>query len=172
MRIALTGTPGVGKTATAKDLSAVLHMTHINISEVAKEMGAVTEENGNTSIVDTDILRQKMENMDNIIIDSHFSELFKVDLVFVLRCEPKILYERLKERGYSEKKIKENVEAEILDYCLMSALKHHDAETVFEICENAVDEIVTLIKNPSREKSAAFGSQTQFLTEENLNLIQ
>ncbi len=172
MRIALTGTPGVGKTATAKDLSALLHMTHINISEVADEMGALTGENGDTSIVDTDILRQKIENMDNIIIDSHFSELFKVDLVFVLRCEPKILYERLKKRGYSEKKIKENVEAEILDYCLMSALEHHDAETVFEIYENARDEIITLVKNPCREKSAAFGSQTWFLTEENLNLIQ
>ncbi|MBU7016813.1 MAG: adenylate kinase family protein [Theionarchaea archaeon] len=172
MRIAITGTPGVGKTATAKDLSALLHMTHINVSEVADEMGAISGEDGNTSVVDTDILRQKMDDMDNIIVDSHFSELFRADFVFVLRCEPKILYERLKERGYPEKKIRENVEAEILDYCLISALEHHDAETVFEICGNAVDEIMTIVENPARERSAAFGSQTQFLTEENLNLLQ
>jgi adenylate kinase len=172
MRIAITGTPGVGKTATAKKLSEILHMTHINVSKVAHEMGAVTGENGNTSLVDTDILRQKIEKMDDIIIDSHFSELFEADLVFVLRCEPKILYERLKKREYPDEKIKENVEAEILDYCLINALKHHDAETVFEICENAIDEIITIVKNPLKERSAAYGCQAWFLTEENLKLIQ
>ena len=171
MRIAITGTPGVGKTVTAEKLSKLLHMTHINISRIAEEMGAVTGKNGDTSLVDTDILRQKIEAMDDIIIDSHFSELFEVNFVFVLRCQPKILYERLKKRGYSEEKIKENVEAEILDYCLINALEHHDAETVFEICENAVNEICALVKNPVKNRSAASGSMTRFLTEENLRLL-
>ena len=172
MRIALTGTPGVGKTSLAEYVSRELGFTHIDVSQIALEMGAVSEQDEDSSVVDTDILSKKLKDMDNIIIDSHFAEMFDVDIVFVLRCEPKILYNRLKERGYSQEKIKENVEAEILDYCLISALEHHDPEKIFEIYENAEKEILELVKNPLRERSAACGSKTYFLTEENLKLVE
>ncbi len=170
MRIALTGTPGVGKTSVAQELSKRLNLDHIEITKIASEWGAVLEKDEESLVVDEDILRENLENLDNIIIDSHFAEIFDVDLVFVLRCEPKILYERLKERGYSEKKVKENVMAEILDYCLVNALEYHEPEKVFEICENAVDEISKIVENPQKEKSLAYGSRTHFLTEENLRL--
>lgn len=171
MRISITGTPGVGKTAAAEKLSKTLGLTHIDISKAAFEMGAVVKEDEDTSVVDVDTLRENLEKMDDIIIDSHFAEVFDVDLVFVLRCEPRTLYTRLRERGYSEKKIKENVMAEILDYCLLSALDYHDAEKIFEITENAADEILSIVKNPAKTRSLAFGSKTHFLTEENLTLV-
>ena len=162
----------MGKTSLAEYVSRELGLTHIDVSQIALEMGAVVKQDGNSSVVDTDILSKKLEDMDNIIIDSHFAEMFDVDIVFVLRCEPKILYKRLKERGYSQEKIIENVEAEILDYCLISALENHDLEKVFEIYENAEEEILELVKNPVRERSAACGSKTHFLTEENLKLVE
>jgi adenylate kinase len=172
MKIAITGTPGVGKTIVAQQLSEIVQMSHIDITKAAIEMNAVSGKNDDTIIVDLDILKEKLGKMDDIIIDSHFAEVFDVDLVFVLRCEPKILYERLTERGYSERKVKENVLAEILDYCLISALEHHDAETVFEITENAVEEITEIVHNPKKERSLAFGTKTQFLSEENLELVE
>lgn len=171
MRIAVTGTPGVGKTLVAEELSNVLELTHIDVSKVASEMGAVLEDE-DSSVVDVDILKEKIDEMDDIIIDSHFAEVFDVDYVFVLRCEPEILFNRLVKRGYSEKKVKENVMAEILDYCLMNALEHHPADRIFEITKDAVKEIVSIVENPSREKSLACGSTTHFLTEENLNLVE
>ncbi len=167
MRIALTGTPGTGKTITAKELSKVLKLNHVEIARIALEMGATGEE----GVVDVDIVREKIEKMDNIIIDSHFAEMFDADLVFVLRCEPRILCERLKRRGYSKKKIRENVLAEILDYCLINALEYHDSEKVFEVSENPVGEIEEIVRNPAKERSLVFGSKTQFLTEENLKLV-
>ncbi len=170
MRIAITGTPGVGKTAVAEEVSTLLGLTHIEVSKVASEMGAVVEED-DSLVVDVDILKEKIGKMEDIIIDSHFAEVFDVDLVFVLRCEPEILYNRLKERGYSREKIRENVEAEMLDYCLISALENHPPEKVFEICENASEEILSILKNPTKERSAAFGSRTSFLTENNLDLV-
>jgi adenylate kinase len=172
MKIAITGTPGVGKTAVAQQLSEILQITHINITKVAIEMNAATGKNDDTFTVDLDILKEKLEKMDDIVIDSHFAEVFDVDFVFVLRCEPKILLGRLKERGYSERKVKENVLAEILDYCLISALEHHAAETVFEVTENAVKEITEIVQNPKKERSLAFGTETQFLCEENLELVE
>jgi adenylate kinase len=172
MRIAVTGTPGVGKTMVAAHVSDTLKIEHIDVSQTASKMGAVIKKEEGSLVVDTDILRENLQKMDNIIIDSHFAEVFDVDFVFVLRCEPKILYERLRKRGYSEKKIKENVLAEMLDYCLQNALQHHAPEKVFEIHDNAVKEILSIVENPSEERSLAHGSATHFLTEENLKLVE
>ncbi|MGD2251113.1 MAG: adenylate kinase family protein [Candidatus Methanofastidiosia archaeon] len=173
MRIAITGTPGVGKTTTAQELSEYLGFTHVNVSEVASDMGAVITKEGDTSVVNIDILKEKLD-MDDIIIDSHFAEVFEVDFVFVLRCEPKVLYKRLEERGYSKEKIKENVMAEILDYCLVNSLIYHEPEQIFEVYTNFVEEIVLIVENPQRQtkRSLAYGSRTHFLTEENLQLVE
>lgn len=172
MKVAITGTPGVGKTTVAREVGALLHLQHIEIAKFAREWGAVIEEEDGTLIVDEDILKERIDAMDDVVIDSHFSEIFNVDYVFVLRCEPKILYERLKERGYSLQKVKENVLAEILDSCLINALQHHPPQRVFEINENPVEEIVSIVKNPSPHKSLLHGSKTAFLTEENLTLVE
>jgi len=172
MRIALTGTPGVGKTSVAKKVSKILGLEHVNVSKRALEIGAAAGEDEGSILVDLDILKETLEKMDNIVIDSHFAEVFDSDFIFVLRCEPKILFERLKRRSYPEKKVKENVEAEILDYCLIHALENHPAEKIFEITENPAEEILSIVENPVKEKSLAFGSRTQFLTEENLTLVE
>lgn len=169
MRIALTGTPGVGKTSAAETVCRLLGLHHIEVSEVACEMGAVVGEDKDSFLVDVDMLKEKIGDMDDIVIDSHFAEVFDTDFVFVLRCEPGVLCARLKERGYSEEKVKENVTAEILDYCLVSAAEHHDAENIFEVTDAA--EIVSIVKNPEKERSLAFGCRTHFLTEENLGLV-
>jgi adenylate kinase len=171
MRIAITGTPGVGKTTTAQKLSEYLGLSHVNISEIAGDMGAVITKKGDTSVVNTDILKEKLD-MDDIIIDSHFAEVFDVDFVFVLRCEPKVLYKRLEERGYTTEKIKENVMAEILDYCLVNSLEYHDPEKIFEVYTNFVEEIICILENPQKKRSLAYGSKTHFLTEENLQLVE
>jgi adenylate kinase len=171
MRIAITGTPGVGKTSAAGKVSEALGLTYIDISEIAKKRGAVVGKEGDSLVVDVEVIRKSLRSADNIVIDSHFAEMFDVDFVFVLRCEPVLLYERLKVRGYPQEKIRENVMAEILDYSLQNALKFHDAGKIFEILENPVEEIVSIVSDPSPGKSAAYGSKTQFLTEENLNLV-
>ena len=51
-----------------------------------------------------------------IVVDYHACEFFPerwFDLVIVLRCDNTILFDRLTERNYPEKKIRENVECEI-----------------------------------------------------------
>ncbi|MBU6999426.1 MAG: adenylate kinase family protein [Theionarchaea archaeon] len=172
MRIAVTGTPGTGKTSAARRLSEALGMTYIDISEIAEKTGAIVGKEGDSWVVDVDTVRESLESMDDIIIDSHFAEMVDVDLVFVLRCEPTTLYERLKARGYPEEKIRENVLAEILDYSLQNALAFHPADRIFEILENPVEEIIKIVRAPDPKRSAANGSKTHFLTRENLNLVR
>jgi len=52
------------------------------------------------------------------------------DVAIVLRCSPKVLESRLKRKGWPEKKVRENVEAEAVDVILIEAL-----ENVPDVCE-------------------------------------
>jgi adenylate kinase len=45
--------------------------------------------------------------------------------VFVLRCDPAILIRRLRRKKWGKEKIRENVMAEILDYCLIHAQAYY-----------------------------------------------
>lgn len=70
-----------------------------------------------------------------VVVDGHYSPSLvpknKVKKIFVLRCDPLVLRERLRLRGDPEKKILENVAAELLDACLLEALK----KSPDKICE-------------------------------------
>ena len=49
-----------------------------------------------------------------MFIDGHLSHNLPVDCVILFRCRPDILEERLRQRKWSEEKIAENVECELL----------------------------------------------------------
>ena len=83
-------------------------------------------------------------------VEGHISHLLPADRVIVIRCRPDILQGRLRMRNYSEEKIQENLEAEILDVILVETLELHDPESVFEIncsemsISGAADEIESI----------------------------
>jgi broad-specificity NMP kinase len=56
-----------------------------------------------------------------IIIDSHLSHYIRCDLCIVLRTNLKDLKRRLLRRGYSKKKIEDNMQSEIFRICLEEA---------------------------------------------------
>ncbi len=61
---------------------------------------------------------------NGIIIDSHLSHYLPkkyADLCIVTRCDLKELRKRLKKKKYDEKKVRENLDAEIFDICLNEA---------------------------------------------------
>lgn len=143
--ISVTGAPGTGKTLLSTEIARKLNAQHIDINKIVKEDGLILgkEEKVNTVTVDLDALRKKIEllssrtNGANLILDGHLSHLIpspeKVKIVFVLRCDPRILRKRLEKRAYSLDKIKENVLAEILDVCLIESLNRFGKEKVCEI---------------------------------------
>lgn len=139
MQIALTGTPGTGKTTVA----ALLPYRVIDINALVKEgLNLGVDPDRGCLEADVDALEQRLKEMDTdaeeiTILEGHFSHLF-ADWAIVLRLSPKVLRERLEARGYSEEKIKENLEAEALDIIL--------AESV-ESCSR-VDEIDTTGRSP------------------------
>ena len=125
MMIAITGTPGTGKTLLAKELRTKGYEV-LDLNQYIKEKGLLEEkdEERDTFCVDVDSLDVALDehrSKEMIFVEGHFSHCVECDLVIVLRCSPDILAERLRERGYSESKVEENVQAEILDVILCEA---------------------------------------------------
>lgn len=62
------------------------------------------------------------------MVDYHGCDFFPerwFDFVIVLRCNNTILYDRLKARDYSEKKIRNNLECEIFNILLEEAVESY-----------------------------------------------
>jgi len=138
MIIALTGTPGTGKTSVSK-LLIDKDFEIINLNKLAcrKEFIVGLDKLRNSKIVDINKLNihifKKYSNK-NIIIEGHLSHLLNcAEKIIVLRCHPDKLRKNLIKKGWKERKIKENVEAEILDIILCEAVDKHSEKNVFEI---------------------------------------
>jgi adenylate kinase len=56
-----------------------------------------------------------------------------VSQVFVLRCHPKILERRLRAKKWRINKMRENVLAEIIDSCLIEAVKRYGWKRVMQL---------------------------------------
>ena len=142
MRVAVTGTPGTGKT-TASDLlesrfaadgsGPDLEVIHLNA--VLESEGLYTEVDADreSKVADLEALSEWLEGRDDVVIESHLAHHFDADRVAVLRCDPGTLEERLLERGETDAKATENAESEALDVILSEAVAEHGLESVYEI---------------------------------------
>ena len=139
MLIALTGTPGTGKTSVSNILSDNgFEIVDINKVATGKDFLIGNDEKRNSKIVDIDRLngyiKENYKKKDIVFIEGHLSHLLKsVDKVIVLRCHPDELRKRLSQKGWKEEKIKENIEVEILDIILCETVDIHPEKNVFEI---------------------------------------
>jgi len=159
MLIALTGTPGTGKTSVSKILrDNGFEIIDINKVVTGKDFLIGNDEKRNSKIVDIDRLngyiKKNYKKNDIVFIEGHLSHLLKsVDKVIVLRCHPYELRKRLSQKGWKEEKIKENIEAEILDIILCETVDNHPKKSVIEIdttnmdISNLAASIIEIIKN-------------------------
>ena len=160
----------MGKTEISRSLSSRIHAVHISVGELVKKerlVDRVDEERG-TLVADMSKVSKRMFDILNdtegdVVIEGHYVTdvvpAEEVSSAFVLRRDPAKLMSVMKSRGYSDKKIRENLEAEILDVCLYSAIKTLGQDRVCEIdvshksVEEVVDEIVSVLDG--REKCHA-----------------
>ena len=132
MKIALTGTPGTGKTAAAGELEKMGYRV-LHVHDLVETFTIGYDEKRESNIIDEDALARYVQEIDDpqLIIEGHVSHLLGCDAAMVLRCHPEELQKRLKNKHWKEEKIRENVEAEALDIILERALERH--EKVWEI---------------------------------------
>jgi adenylate kinase len=151
VKIALTGTPGTGKTTVAEKL-ADEDFDVLDLTEFFEEKDIGEQVNGEREIRVEQMTEelQKQDFKEDTVIEGHLSHHFPVDICVVLRCSPDVLEERLSSRKYSDRKVEENVEAEKLDIILSEAVQNQ--ETVIEIntteksVEGTIEEILGKVK--------------------------
>jgi adenylate kinase len=159
----VTGTPGVGKTDISKRLAVKLHALHVDLGELVKKEKITNgyDENRQTFITDTSKLAARVQQViagtrKAVVIDGHYgtdvTPKDQLTRVFVLRCHPGQLRQRMEEKGFRGAKVKENLVAEILDVCLYEAIESAGSEKVCELDttdktpDAVVTEIMPLIK--------------------------
>lgn len=150
MIVALTGTPGTGKTSVAEQFE---EFNVIDLTEFvkARELGEQKEE----FEVDIERMEEELEKEidrgKDVVVEGHLSHHIQADYCIVLRCEPGELRERLSERDYPEEKVEENVEAEILDTLLIEAVEEQqniiEVDTTSKSAEKVAEEVRERMKN-------------------------
>ncbi len=142
--IVITGTPGVGKSSVAEELSRELKARLISVGDlvVREKLYSGYDEERKTYVADLSKVRERIQELvrqsaeDVVIIEGHYAQLVApddVEMVVVLRCEPNELERRLRKAGYSDEKVSENVRAEILDVCLCESVERYGGSKIFEV---------------------------------------
>ena len=127
--ILISGTPGVGKTSFTTLLQSRIldeknyQMKNINLGNIVNENKLYKEWNDefNVPVFDDDMICDYLEPINEeggCLLDFHSAGFIPedwIDLIVLLRCNNTELYDRLKARGYNDKKITENIECEIME---------------------------------------------------------
>lgn len=125
VRVALTGTPGVGKTSLAK-VAAAHGWKVVDVKAWARAAGCVAghDTEDDADAIDMDRLAALVPRDDGgkVLYEGHLSHFLGLDEAWVVRCDPRVLRGRLEARGYKPAKVRENLEAEALDLILQEAL--------------------------------------------------
>jgi adenylate kinase len=141
--ILITGTPGVGKTVLAKNLSRKSGFKLVELGHLVRKERLYTrfDKARKTHVVNERRLRKRLEALsrssERMVLPTHLIGKFlptaSVKLALVLRLDPVVLYKRLRARGWIKRKAWENTEAEILDVCLQESLLLLGPRKVYEI---------------------------------------
>ncbi|MFQ5405541.1 MAG: AAA family ATPase [Candidatus Micrarchaeia archaeon] len=140
MKLVITGSPGSGKTVLAKKISRLLNAELIDLNKVALKRKFYSKQKGvREKLVNVDklgkYLKKELLKKNSFVAEGHLACEFFIpsDAVLVLRAEPSVLKRRMNARKYPKKKIKENLLAEALDYCLLKTESNYPKTKIVQI---------------------------------------
>merc|ERR1712226_1536616 len=147
--ILITGTPGTGKSTLAEELANRTGLNYVNIGDLAKENELFEgfDNEYECPVIDEDRVVDELEDrmsQGGNVIDYHGCEFFPerwFDIVFVLRTENGNLFDRLQARGYTGKKLEDNIQCEIFQTILDEAKESYKQEIVHELPSNTPEEM-------------------------------
>ena len=160
--ILVTGTPGVGKTVVSRLLASRLKGLRIELADLVKQEELISgvDEARKTLIADMEKVSERTLQIiqdceGDVIIDGHYAvdvvPAEDAHLVFVLRRHPDELKTFMEKRGFRNRKLWENLAAEILDVCLSEAVETCGVDKVCEIdasgksVEDVTEDIIQIL---------------------------
>ncbi|SFG10291.1 adenylate kinase [Halopelagius inordinatus] len=158
-RVALTGTPGTGKTTVGEIVAERTGVDVIHLNDAIREEELYTERDAerDSLVTDLDAVEEWLGEWDGVL-ESHLAHHFDADIAVVLRCHPEELERRLRERGESEAKARENAESEALDVVLAETVERFGGDTIYEIDttdrdpEDVATDVVAAIEGESEPR--------------------
>jgi adenylate kinase len=139
MRVAVTGTPGTGKTTATRLLGGAvpldppLRVVHLNDLIREQDLVESVDDERDSLVADLDAVREQLAGEDDLLVESHLAHHLDADRVVVLRAHPETVAARLRERGESDASAAENAESEALDVVLSAAVDRHGTGAVYEV---------------------------------------
>lgn len=128
MRLAITGTPGTGKSTVAAMVSDMLGWPLIDTNMLlTRDFVLENDTDRDSFVVDIERAAAETKLPGDCVLDGHLSHFFPADFVAVLRCRPKELQVRLEAKLWSRSKVAENVEAEAMNMVSDEARKFRDS---------------------------------------------
>ncbi len=154
--VALTGTPGTGKSSVAAELERRGYFV-VRLDRFAEEHKLISgfDAARGTREVDIEALDREVHVPAKIgFLVGHYAHRLSVDLTIVLRCHPRTLRERLQARGWPEGKIKENLEAEAIDIITQEATARgpfvYEIETTSETPEAVAGVVLEILQGKTQ----------------------
>jgi broad-specificity NMP kinase/uncharacterized protein (UPF0218 family) len=157
MIVAITGTPGTGKTEAAKALAKRMRWKWFSLNSIAESKGLYEgyDKERMSKIVDIRRLREEVNELatenDNMIIEAHYAHDMPCDVVIVLRTNPDVLRKRMVKKSFHTEKVAENLEAEMMQVILDEAQETrksvYEIDTTRKTPEKAAREIEKIIRN-------------------------
>tara|TARA_B100001287_G_C22604122_1_gene491847 strand:- start:110 stop:652 length:543 start_codon:yes stop_codon:yes gene_type:complete len=136
LSIAITGTPGTGKTSLA-EIFCREQIKVVSVKDLAQQFGYLGDIDPDDGSKEIDIHRLSDEWQHNergtIVVEGHLSHFLDVDVIILLRCNPNILKKRLEFRGYSEQKVNSNAEWELISGIWSELLEFEIEVPILEI---------------------------------------
>jgi len=118
--VVISGTPGVGKTSVALRISEVLGGKYLNLSDFVLSNNLYTQYDSETGsfVIDEGRLKKVLNDLIRtsegyVVIDSHYGEIVDDELIFKivdLTGDQRVLYKRLVSKGWSGRKLLDNLE--------------------------------------------------------------
>jgi adenylate kinase len=136
--IGVTGTPGTGKKSVAPLMASKLDLRCVGLNELSLSHGLAASSSPDSD-VDPEELRRivRREVVGRAVVYGHLVpyvfERRSVSKVLVLRCEPGVLKGRLLRRGYSRRKLIDNIEAELIGLLSSDAFAAFGSTKTFEV---------------------------------------
>ncbi|HTW55673.1 MAG TPA: AAA family ATPase [Thermoplasmata archaeon] len=165
--VALTGTPGTGKSAVARALGA--RVRSIEVADLARSLGAA-QRRGRATIVDLPALRRRLRRGRSLaaydVVVGHLAHLLPIDEAIVLRCHPTELGRRLaRARRGTPAERRDNVVCEATDRVLIEAVAA--GRTVFEIdtTGRSVAQVARAVRARLRRPGAARTGTVDWLAD-------
>jgi adenylate kinase len=159
MILVVTGSVGSGKSTIARALADKLKLKYLDVNLLIEQNNLRGKYLDKFDSYEVDVKKLNLflvklikKSKFNLIIDSHLGHYLNpkyVDYCIVCKCDLSVLKKRLFYRGYSKLKIRENLDCEIFDVCLIEAKENKHGVIVVSTSKkkikNCVKEIIDQI---------------------------